>query len=131
MLSLYQRLILGCLLLIALVTTVCLLVRTSFVRLAALDAQVRVAETAVASLASAQGALAHEELIAARIATGNATLAEFHDQATHTQILLRAATDEVRNFDPSLPIDRLASEHQRLADHPPQDPTTLTRSLES
>ena len=55
MLSLYQRLILGCLLLIALVTTVSLLVRTSFVRLAALDAQVHVAEAAVASLASAQG----------------------------------------------------------------------------
>ncbi len=95
MLSLYQRLILGCILLVALVTTVSLLVRTSFVRLAALDAQVRVAETAVASLASAQGAVAHEELIAARIATGNATLTEFRNQASHTQLLLRAAVDDV------------------------------------
>ena len=55
MLGLYQRLILGCLLLIALVTTVSLLVRTSFVRLAALDAQVRVAEAAVASLGFGPG----------------------------------------------------------------------------
>jgi signal transduction histidine kinase len=131
MLSLYQRLILGCLLLIALVATVSLLVRTSFVRLAALDAQVRVAETAVASLASAQGAIAHEELIAARIATGNATLAEFRDQASRSQLFLRAAVDDVRSFDPSLPIDRLAEQHARLTQHPPQDPADLARSLES
>jgi signal transduction histidine kinase/HAMP domain-containing protein len=131
MLGLYQRLILGCLLLIALVATVSLLVRTSFVRLAALDAQVHVAEAAVASLASAQGALAHEELIAARIATGNATFTEFRDQASHTQILLRAAADDVRGFDPSLPIDRLVQEHARLAQHPPEDSTQLTQSLES
>ncbi len=131
MLSLYQRLILGCLLLIALVATVSLLVRTSFVRLAALDAQVRVAETAVASLASAQGAIAHEELIAARLATGDSTLSEFRDQAAHAQLLLRAATDDVRAFDPSLPVDRLAREHERLAQYPPADATALTRSLEA
>jgi signal transduction histidine kinase len=130
MLSLYQRLILGCVLLIALVTTVSLLVRTSFVRLAALDGQVRIAETAVASLASAHGALAREELIAARIASGNATFGEFRNQAGQTQILLRAAVDDVRAFDPSLPIDHLASEHERFADHPPEDPAALGRSLE-
>ena len=131
MLSLYQRLILGCLLLVGLVTAVSLLVRTSFVQLAALDAQVRIAETAVASLASAQGAVAHEELIVARIATGNSTLAEFRDQAAHTQVLLRAASDDVRGFDPSLPIERLAREHARLAQSPPSDPVALARSLES
>ena len=131
MLSLYQRLILGCLLLIALVTTVSLLVRTSFVRLAALDGQVRVAETAVASLASAQGAIAHEELIAARLATGDSTLQEFRDQASRTQTLLDAAVADVHNFDPTLPVERLAREHERLALHPPADPTALTRALES
>jgi signal transduction histidine kinase len=131
MLSLYQRLILGCLLLIALVTAVSLLVRTSFVRLAALDAQVRVAETAVASLASAQGAVAHEELIAARIATGNAGYADFREQVSHTQILLRAAVDDVRAFDPSIAVDHLVREHERLVQHPPQDATELTRSLEA
>ena len=131
MLGLYQRLILGCLLLIALVTTVSLLVRTSFVRLAALDAQVHVAEAAVASLASAQGALAHEELIAARIATGNATFAEFRDQAGHTQILLRAAADDVRGFD-SLPSRRPARAGARAPGAAPaEDSTQLTQSLEN
>jgi signal transduction histidine kinase/HAMP domain-containing protein len=131
MLSLYQRLILGCLLLIALVTTVSLLVRTSFVRLAALDAQVRVAETAVASLASAQGALAHEELIAARISSGDATLAELRDQAAHTQTLLRTAVEDVHEFDPSIPVEHLAREHELFAQHLPTDATQLTRSLEA
>jgi len=131
MLSLYQRLILGCVLLIALVTAVSMLVRTSFVHLAALDAQVRVAETAVASLASAQGAVAHEELIAARISTGNATLSDFREQATHTQILLRAAVQDAGDFDPNLPLDRLVREHERLVQHPPDDDADLTRSLET
>jgi len=130
MLSLYQRLILGCLLLIALVTTVSLLVRTSFVHLAALDAQVRAAETAVASLASAEGAMAHEELVAARVTTGNATLAEFRTQAAHTQILLRAAENDLQDFDPANPVDRLYQQNARLAEHPPESPAELTRSLE-
>lgn len=131
MLSLYQRLILGCLLLIALVTAVSLLVRTSFVHLAGLDAQVRVAETAVASLASAQGAMAHEELIAARMATGGATLYEFRDQASHTQVLLRGAVEDVRNFDRTIPVDHLAEAHDRLVQHAPANPADLTRALES
>jgi signal transduction histidine kinase len=131
MLSLYQRLIFGCVLLIALVTAVSLLVRTSFVRLAFLDSQVRVAETAVASLASAQGAVAHEELIAARMTTGNATLTEFRNQTTHTASLLRTAVDDVGAFDPSIPIDHLAREHEQMAQHPPADPAQLTRALES
>jgi NtrC-family two-component system sensor histidine kinase KinB len=131
MLSLYQRLILGCLLLISLVTAVSLLVRTSFVHLAALDGQVRVAESAVAALASAQGAVAHEELIAARISTGNATMPEFRAQAQHTQELLTAAGNEVAAFDPDLPIDRLVQEHQRLVRHPPAEAAGLTRALES
>jgi len=130
MLSLYQRLILGCFLLIALVTMVSLLVRTSFVRLAALDDQVRIAETAVGSLASAQGAVAHEELIAARISTGDATLFELRAQATRSQILLRAAVDDAHAFDPSLPVEHLAQEHERLAEHTPRNPIDLTRSLE-
>ncbi|HEX3571775.1 MAG TPA: ATP-binding protein [Acidobacteriaceae bacterium] len=131
MLSLYQRLILGCVLLIALVTAVSMLVRTSFVQLAALDAQVRVAETAVASLASAQGAVAHEELIAARISTGNARISDFREQAAHTQILLRAAVEDVGAFDPGIPVDRLVREHDRIVQHPPADATDLTRSLET
>ncbi|HZZ39977.1 MAG TPA: ATP-binding protein [Acidobacteriaceae bacterium] len=130
MLSLYQRLILGCLLLIALVTTVSMLVRTSFVHLAALDAQVRVAETAVASLASAQGALAHEELIAARITTGNANIADWRDQAARTQLLLRTAAADVADFDNTIPVDQLEHGHQTLLQHTPQNAAALTRDLE-
>jgi signal transduction histidine kinase len=92
---------------------------------------VRVAETAVASLASAQGALAHEELIAARISSGDATLAELRDQAAHTQTLLRTAVEDVHEFDPSIPVEHLAREHERFAQHLPTDATQLTRSLEA
>lgn len=130
MLSLYQRLILGCLLLIALVTTVSMLVRTSFFHLAALDAQVRVAETAVASLASAQGALAHEELLAARIATGNATIADLRDQAARTQALLHTAAADVAEFDTAIPVDELESRHERLLRRTPRNSEELTRDLE-
>ncbi|MGB6133608.1 MAG: ATP-binding protein [Acidobacteriaceae bacterium] len=130
MLSLYQRLILGCLLLIALVTTVSMLVRTSFVRLGALDAQVHVAETAVASLASAQAAMADEELIAARVATGTASMAEFRDQARQTQTILESAAGDVSAFDSTLHIDRLAERHARFAAHPPNNAVDLTRDLE-
>jgi NtrC-family two-component system sensor histidine kinase KinB len=131
MLSLYQRLILGCLLLIALVTTVSMLVRTSFLHLAALDAQVRVADTAVASLASTQASLAHEELIAARIATGTAHISDFRDQARETRSDLQVAMADVRAFDRSLDIGDLARRHQRLMDHTPDDPASLARDLES
>lgn len=131
MLSLYQRLILGCLLLIALVTTVSMLVRTSFVHLGGLDQQVHVAETAVASLASARAAVAHEELLAARITAGTATVAEFRAQARTTQILLESSVADVRAFDPTMRIDMLAQRHERLADHPPQEPNQLNEAVES
>ncbi len=130
MLSLYQRLILGCVLLIALVTTVSLLVRTSFVRLAMLDGQVHVAETAVASLASAQAAMAHEELIAARIATGSSTFADFRAQGQRTQILLQAAAADVHAFDASVRADKLAAQHARFLQHLPQNPSELAQTLE-
>jgi NtrC-family two-component system sensor histidine kinase KinB len=130
MLSLYQRLILGCVLLVALVTTVSLLVRTSFVRLAALDEQVHVAESAVASVASARAAMAHEELIAARIVSGNATIREFRDQAESTQIYLRAAADDVRSFDPSIHMQDLAERHARLLRRLPANPNELIRAIE-
>ncbi|MGC2636577.1 MAG: HAMP domain-containing protein, partial [Acidobacteriaceae bacterium] len=131
MLSLYQRLILGCILLVALVTTVSLLVRTSFVHLGALDQQVRVAETAVTSLASARAAMAHEELIVARMAAGAAGIAEFREQAKTTQAELETAVEDVRAFDPTLRIDRLADRHARLADHPPPTSGELATAVAS
>jgi signal transduction histidine kinase len=130
MLSLYQRLFLGCLLLIALVTTVSMLVRTSFVHLAALDSQVHGAETSVASLASARAAVAHEELLAARMTAGTATAADFRAQARVAQPLLDQAATDVRAFDPSLRLDLLAQRHQRIADRPPQNPADLERAIE-
>jgi NtrC-family two-component system sensor histidine kinase KinB len=131
MLSLYQRLILGCVLLVALVTTVSMLVRTSFVHLAALDARVHVADSAVSSLASARAAMAHEELIAARIATGTASLPEFRYQAGKTQTLLEAATQDVRPFDENIHVESLADRHAGLAGHPPADPIDLTRAVDA
>lgn len=131
MLSLYQRLILGCLLLIALVTAVSMLVRTSFVHLAALDAQVHVAETALSSLASAQASMANEELIAARMASGNAQMADFRDQARETQTNLQTAIADVRAFDTSLDIQDLTRRHQHMLNRPPGDPAALARELES
>ena len=132
MLSLYQRLILGCVLLIALVTAVSLLVRTSFVHLAALDAQVRVAETAVASLASAQGAVAHEELIAARISTGNATYWPIFASRLPTHRSFFAPPSRMPAISTlTSPLDQLVRDHERLVQHPPQDDADLTRSLES
>jgi len=131
MLSLYQRLILGCLLLIALVTTVSFLVRASFVRLAALDAQVRVADNALASLVSAQAALAHEELSAARLASGEAKLDEFRDEARRTHILLQAAAENLVTFDSTIHIDHLISGQTRLLEHPPPNPVALGQAVES
>lgn len=131
MLSLYQRLILGCVLLVALVTTVSMLVRTSFVHLGALDAQVHVADSAVSSLASARAALVHEELIAARMATGTGSLPEFRSQANRTQAWLETAANDVRNFDDAIHIEPLVEQHTRLAQHPPADPVVLTRDVDA
>jgi signal transduction histidine kinase len=129
MLSLYQRLILGCLVLVAIVTGVSMLVRTSFVQLAALDARVRVAETAVASLASAQGALAHEEVSAAQIIIGTANFTGFRVSARHTQNLLHVAAVAVSRFAPSIPVERLIQQHDHLLLHTPADPARLVRDL--
>ncbi|MBW4025830.1 MAG: PAS domain-containing protein [Acidobacteria bacterium] len=65
--SLYQRLALGCLLVIALVTGLGLLVRTSFVQLRALDERQQRADTALGSLGAAQASVAREEVLADRL----------------------------------------------------------------
>ncbi|HTZ88815.1 MAG TPA: hypothetical protein VMA71_00665, partial [Alloacidobacterium sp.] len=81
MLTLYQRLVLGCLLLIAVVTGVSLLVRDSFVESAALDASRQRADAALASLAAARASLAREELTAARSIGQAGGVQEFSSQA--------------------------------------------------
>jgi NtrC-family two-component system sensor histidine kinase KinB len=114
MLTLYQRLILGCCLLIALVTGVSLLVRTSFVQLAPLDASRHHASEALAALAAARAAMATEELTAARLSTGTAQSPQFEAQAVQTQTLLREAASRLGSFDPSVSIDDLQTRHERL-----------------
>ncbi|MBV8113426.1 MAG: PAS domain-containing protein [Silvibacterium sp.] len=117
MLTLYQRLILGCCLLIALVTGVSLLVRTSFVQLAALDASRHKAGEALAAVAAARASMATEELTAARLSTGTAQSRQFETQAAQTQTLLTEAGSRLSSFDPSVSIDDLRTRHERLLKH--------------
>ena len=60
--------LLGCLLLVALVTALSMLVRTSFVELRKLDVAQQDADRAAGSMAVAQGALAREQIVAERAA---------------------------------------------------------------
>jgi len=69
MLSLYQRLILGFLLLIALVGALGMLVRHSFVHLSALDAQQQTADAAVETLSQVQASIAREQVLAGHLAS--------------------------------------------------------------
>jgi NtrC-family two-component system sensor histidine kinase KinB len=133
MLSLYQRLILGCLLLIALVTAVSMLVRTTFVRLAALSDQVHRADAAVASLASARAAVAYEELIAARLETGaeGTSRPQFQDQVTITRNLLRAAQENVQRLDPAVDLIAVMQQHDAILRGSPEPSAKLSLSLEA
>jgi NtrC-family two-component system sensor histidine kinase KinB len=119
MLTLYQRLILGCLLLIALVTGVSLLVRTSFVQLAALDASQHTADSALAAVAAVRASLAGEELTAAKLEMGAATpqlSSQFVAQAVRTQDLLDTASVAVKNFGPGLSVDDLKVWHGTIVE---------------
>ena len=116
MLSLYQRLVLGCLLLIALVTGVSMLVRASFVQLAALDASQHTADRALAALAAVRASLAREELTAAQLESrpSPAISSELIAQAQGTQVLLDRATSLIAAFDASAPVANLQAEHAHL-----------------
>src|SRR5271165_318140 len=118
MLTLYQRLILGCLLLIALVTGVSLLVRTSFVQLAALDASQHTADSALAALDAVRASLAGEELTAARLETGATSQlsSQLAAQAGQTQALLDSASMAVKSFDPDVSVDDLKTRHAKIAE---------------
>ncbi len=133
MLTLYQRLVVGCLLLVALVTGVSLLVRTSFVELAALDATQHIADAAFGALARVRGGLAREELTAARLGTGATPQlsAEFAAQARETQSLLDAASTAVKTFDPAISIDALRTQHAAIVQHARESFDRLASQLES
>ncbi len=118
MLTLYQRLILGCLLLIALVTGVSLLVRTSFVQLGALDASQHTADSALAALAAIRASLAGEELTAAKLesAATSQLSSQFAAQAARTQDLLSTAGVAVKSFDPDISVDDLKARHEKIVE---------------
>ncbi len=89
MLSLYQRLILGFLLLIALVGGLGMLVRHSFVHLSALDAQQQTADAAVGSLSQVQASIAREQILAGHLASAS-------DHSLYTQLLAQAGVTSQR-----------------------------------
>jgi NtrC-family two-component system sensor histidine kinase KinB len=119
MLTLYQRLILGCLLLIALVTGVSLLVRTSFVKLGSVDAAAHTADAALAALAAVRASLAGEELTAAHLETGSTPQlsSQFAVESRRTQELLETANTAVNSFDPGISLADLKVQHARIAEH--------------
>jgi signal transduction histidine kinase len=131
MLTLYQRLVLGCLLLIAVVTGVSLLVRDSFVELGDLDASRHTADVALASLAAVRVSLAKEELTAVRLANSPGLTRQFTQQARETQNLLDLAVKAVGPFDTAIPVGDLRAEHAKILNGPILDSTGLAERLES
>lgn len=114
MLTLYQRLLLGCLLLIGVVTGVSLLVRDSFVELGGMDASRHRADVALSSLTAVRASLAREELAAAQSLNQPEFAREFPALARKTQGLLNTAATTVSNFDPTIPVGALQAEHERI-----------------
>ncbi|MBV8630125.1 MAG: HAMP domain-containing protein [Silvibacterium sp.] len=130
MLTLYQRLALGCGLLIALVSGVSMLVRTSFVQLAALDTTHHNADEALAALGAARASMAAEALTAAKLSTGTAQSRQFESQASQTQNLLATAVSLVRVFAPGVSIDDVNARHQALLKQN-ESPERLAPQLEA
>lgn len=113
--SLYQRLITGCLLLVVLVTTVSFLVRHSFTRIDALETHVRVAEHAVASMETVQASLAQEDMLAAQtIFEGQQAFLRFKQQAALTQQQLAIAVHAAHAFDPGIHLRPMLHEHEQV-----------------
>lgn len=116
--SLYQRLIVGCLLLVALVTTVSFLVRTSFIRIGEVDARLRAATLAVTSLETLQSSLIEEEMGAAEIPLeGQTAFRSMVAQAYKTQPLLAIALKNSTTEQESQQIEQIEQEHQRILEH--------------
>jgi signal transduction histidine kinase len=130
MLTLYQRLVLGCVLMIAVVTGVSLLVRDSFVELGALDASRHKADEALASLVAVRASLAREELTAAQSAGHAEARPQFAEQARETQTVLDTAAAKVEAFDPSIRVGDLQAEHARIVAHSHENFDALAGQLE-
>ena len=132
MLSLYQRLVLGCLLLIALVTGVSMLVRTSFVALAAVDASQHTADAALASVAAVRASLVREELTAAQLDTAFTPKlkTQFLTLAKETQSLIDMAAAALGHFDSNLSLETLRTEHAALLNRQ-ESPSQIVVRLET
>ena len=130
MLTLYQRLVLGCLLLIAVVTGVSMLVRDSFVELAALDARRQTADLALSSLAAVRASLAREELTAVQLEGSPSPGRQFSTQARETQTRLDAAAAAVSAFDSTIPVVALQAEHAKIIAQSREGSESLAAQLE-
>jgi signal transduction histidine kinase len=116
MLSLYQRLILGFLLLIALVAGLGMLVRHSFVHLSALDVQQQQADAAVGTLSQVQASIAREQVLTSHLSSAE-------DRAIYTQLLTQGGTTDQRLAEAlqtlsadqqAFSLQDLAQKHHRL-----------------
>jgi signal transduction histidine kinase len=116
MLSLYQRLILGFLLLIALVGGLGMLVRHSFVHLSALDTQQQTADAAVGALSEVQASIAREQVLAGHMAasTDRRLYMQLLDEGSVTDQRMAAATQALSADHQIFPLQDLRLKHGQL-----------------
>lgn len=116
MLSLYQRLILGFLLLIVLVGALGMLVRHSFVHLSALDAQQQTADAAVEALSQVQASIAHEQVLAGHMASSadRGLYTKLMAQGDTTDQRMTAALQGLSASPQALPLKALQEKHSSL-----------------
>jgi NtrC-family two-component system sensor histidine kinase KinB len=110
MLSLYQRLILGCALLVLIVLGMTLFVRGSLRRITATDANLAASDEASAMLTSLGSTLAQEQLLAAQFETDANRLPQLRAQMQQTQRQIKTALSLVT--DP--PLKSLQQQHSEL-----------------
>lgn len=118
MLSLYQRLILGFLLLIALVAGLGMLVRHSFVHLSALDVQQQQADTTVGALSQVQASIAREQVLTGHLssAADREIYNQLLSQGNNTDERLAEAIQIFSANQGSLSLHDLQQKHRKLID---------------
>ena len=131
MLSIFQRVFLGGLLFLALITGLSFLVRSSFVQLSALDEEQKAMDRAVASLAAAQASVAREQILIERsllqlpdtnpseIARApiaqNPPEVEIHRQNERAEVRLRTAKDALGSVPGAPSIAGELAAHARVS----------------
>jgi len=118
MLSLYQRLILGFLLLIALVAGLGMLVRHSFVHLSALDVQQQQADTTVGALSQVQASIAREQVLTGHLSSApdREIYNQLLSQGNNTDERLAEAIQIFSANQGSLSLHDLQQKHRKLID---------------